>query len=146
MRKYFLFKFTSYSLLSSISQFSIFMLCVGIICWFVLFFVRLCVLFCCLWFLWFWVRKTWFPFGSILPWNVIVLFSSFHLMLVSLSIIYNRITSFFQVNRDQSFVYFLGFYYVFIHTLYFAFHMIFYVKITNVILHIVTIYHPYLCI
>ena len=101
MRKYFLSKFTSYSLLSAISQFSLFLLCVGIICWFVLIFcAHLCFVFC-LWFLWFWVRRTGFRIGCIFPWNVIVLFSCFHLMSISLTTIYNRVTSFFQVNRDQ---------------------------------------------
>ena len=102
MRKYFWYKFTLYSLLSAISQFSLSLLCVGIICWFVLFFVHIFVLFFVLFlFLWFWVRTTWFPFSSILPWNVIFLFSSFHLMSVSLPTVYDRITSFFQVIREQ---------------------------------------------
>ena len=68
------------------------------LCYFLCEFV-FCFLF--LWFIWFWVRTTWFAFGSILPWNVIFLFSSFHLMSVSFATIYNRITSFFQVIREQ---------------------------------------------
>ena len=76
-----------------------------VMCWYyllicVIFCVHLCFVFC-LWFLWFWVRRTRFPFCNIFPWNVIVLFSSFHLMSVSLLTIYNRITSVFQVNRDE---------------------------------------------
>ena len=95
MRKYFLYKITSYSLLSAISQFSLSLLCVGIICWFVLFFVFFvfCFLFVISLIL---GEKTRFPFSSILPWNVIVLFSSFHLMSVSLPTIckpYNFIFS-----------------------------------------------------
>ena len=92
---YFVFPFVCYIAIFVIS----------VICWYYLFF---CVIFCahlcfvfCLWFLWFWVRRTRFPFGSIFPWNVIFLFSSFHLMSVSLPTIYNRITSFFQVIREQ---------------------------------------------
>ena len=60
----------------------------------------LCFVFC-LWFLWLWVRSCWFPFCSIFPWNVSFLFSSFRLMSVSKPTIYNRITSFFQVIREQ---------------------------------------------
>ena len=101
MRKYFLSKFTSYSLLSALSQFSLSLLCVCIICWFVLFFVRICVLFFICDFFDFGWEDLDFLFGSILPWNVIFLFSSFHLMSVSLPTIYNRITSFFQVIRKQ---------------------------------------------
>ena len=68
------------------------------LCYFLCEFV-FCFLF--LWFLWFWVRTTWFGFGSILQWNVIFLFSSFPLMPVSLPTFYNRITLFFQVSRKQ---------------------------------------------
>ena len=74
-------------------------------CWYYLF---ICVIFCahlcfvcCLWFPWLWVRSCWFPFCSIFPWNVSFLFSSFRLMSVSKATIYNRITSFFQVIREQ---------------------------------------------
>ena len=101
MRKYFLSKFTSYSLLSAISQFSLSLLCVGIICWFVLFFVHICVLFFVYDFFDFGWEELDFVLVAIFQWNVIVLFSSFHLMSISLPTIYNRITSFFQVNRDQ---------------------------------------------
>ena len=78
------------------------------LCYVLVLFVDLCYCLCAfvfcflfLWFLWFWVRTTWFAFGGILPWNVIFLFSSCHLMLVSFALIYNRITSFFQVIRGQ---------------------------------------------
>ena len=101
MRKYFLTKFTSYSLLSSISQFSLSLLCVGIICLFVLFFVRICVLFVVCDFFDFGWEVFDFLFFSVFPWNVSFLFSSFHLMSVSKPTIYNRITSFFQVIREQ---------------------------------------------
>ena len=74
-------------------------------CWY---YLLICVFVCahlcfgfCLWFLLFWVRRTWFPFGSILPWNVIFLSSSYRLMSVSLPTIYNHITSFFQVIQEQ---------------------------------------------
>ena len=74
------------------------------LCYVLVLFVDLCYFLCAfvfcflfLWFFWFWVRTTWFAFGSILPWNVILLFSSFHLMSVSFSTIYNRITSFFRL-------------------------------------------------
>ena len=97
MRKYFLSKFTSYSLLSAIWQFSLSLLCVGIFCWFVYFLCAFVFCFLFLWFLWFWVRTTWFAFVIILPWNAIFLFSSFHLMSVSFATIYNCITSFFQL-------------------------------------------------
>ena len=101
MRKYFLSKFTSYSLLSAISQFSLSLLCVGIICLFVLFFVRICVLFVVCDFFHYGLRSCWFPFCRIFPWNMSFLFSSFQLMSVSKPTIYNRITSFFQVIREQ---------------------------------------------
>ena len=78
------------------------------LCYVLVLFVDLCYCLCAfvfcflfLWFLWFWVRTTWFAFGSILPLNVIFLFSSFHLMSVSFATIYNHITSFFQVIREQ---------------------------------------------
>ena len=78
------------------------------LCYVSVLFVDLCYflcefVFCFLffWFLWFWVRTTWFARGSILPWNVIVLFSSFHLMSVSYPTFYNHITSFLQVIREQ---------------------------------------------
>ena len=60
----------------------------------------LCFVFC-LWFLWFWVRRTWIHFGSIFPWNVIFLSSSYRLISVSLPTIYNHITSIFQVIQEQ---------------------------------------------
>ena len=97
MRKYFLSKFTYYSLLSAISQFSLSLLCVGIICWFVLFFVRICVLFFICDFFDFGWEDLDFLFGSILPWNVIFLFSSFPLTSVSFPTFYNRITLLFRL-------------------------------------------------
>ena len=78
------------------------------LCYVLVLFVDLCYFLCAfvfsflfLWFLWFWVRTTWFAFGSIFSWNVIFLFSPFHLMSVSLPTVYDRITSFFQVIREQ---------------------------------------------
>ena len=101
MRKYFLSKFTSYSLF--FCYIAIFI--ISVMCWYYLF---ICVIFCmhlcfvcCLWFLSFLVRSCWFPFCCIFPWNASFLFSSFRLMSVSKPTIYNRITSFFQVIREQ---------------------------------------------
>ena len=74
IKKYFLSKFTSYSIYSTISQFSLSLLCVGIFCWFVFFFVRICVLF---------VVCDFFDYG----WEVVdfLFVAFFHGMLVSFS-------------------------------------------------------------
>ena len=120
MRKFFIDKYTSYSLFFPIWHCSIYLLCLSIIFWLHLCRIELILivlisLFSCalrVWFffifnfcLWFHLLSIvgiWFPFHCIFQWDVNFLFSFFHWISVSLPSIYERIAGFFRFLGSKS--------------------------------------------
>ena len=122
MRKFFIDKYTSYSLFFPIWHYSIYLLCLSIIFWLhlcrieLILIVLISIFSCALRVCFFFLKKKnfyfgfhllsivgiWFPFHCIFQWDVNFLFSFFHWISVSLPSIYDRITGFFRFLGSKS--------------------------------------------